>query len=129
MNMIDCPMVKPVETPTETLHSLSLSEVLNVLRDATRRQVLIRLLKGERRCLDFADLGSKTAMSYHFAALRDVGLIQGRKEGTCTWLSIHLENVDKAFPGLLHAVLEGTTQESRQGVPEVSPGCPDAASI
>ena len=108
--MLPYAMVKPVENPTAAVPSLS--DVLNVLRDATRRQVLVRLLQGECRCLDFADLGSKTAMSYHFAALREVGLIQGRKEGTCTWLSIRLQEVEKAFPGLVHAVLEGTIQES-----------------
>ena len=90
----------------------ALSDLLNVLRDGTRRQVLVRLMRGECRCLDFADLGSKTAMSYHFAALREAGLIQGRKEGTCTRLSIHPQDVEEAFPGLLQAVLQGTLQES-----------------
>ncbi|MDR3673703.1 MAG: helix-turn-helix domain-containing protein [Holophaga sp.] len=104
-------MVNRVENAAATIPSLS--DVLNALRDGTRRQVLIRLVEGELRCLDFADLGSKTAMSYHFAALRKVGLIQGKKEGTCTRLSIHLQDVEKAFPGLVHAVLEGTIKESR----------------
>lgn len=104
-------MPEPAQTPM--VATPSLSDVLNVLRDPTRRQVLVRLLKGECRCLDFADLGSKTAMSYHFAALREAGLIQGRKEGTCTRLSLHPQAVEQAFPGLLQAVLEGTIQESR----------------
>ena len=60
----------------------ALSEILNALRDPTRRRILLRLLEGEQPCFSFADLGSKTLLSYHFAVLRQAGLTRTRREGT-----------------------------------------------
>ena len=97
--------------------SPALSDLLNALRDPTRRRILLRLLAGECKCSGFADLGSKTALSYHFASLRAVGLTQARREGTFMLLSLQTEAVEAAFPGLLDAVLAGTLRESPAPAP------------
>jgi len=89
----------------------TLSEILNALRDPTRRRILLRLLKGEQPCFSFADLGSKTMLSYHFAMLRQAGLTRARREGTSLLMSVCWEEFEAAYPGLLQAVLAADRQE------------------
>jgi DNA-binding transcriptional ArsR family regulator len=89
----------------------SLSEILNALRDPTRRRILLRLEAQERPCFSFADLGSKTSLSYHFAVLRQAGLTRARREGTSLFLSICREEIESAYPGLLQAILDGERRE------------------
>jgi DNA-binding transcriptional ArsR family regulator len=91
--------------------SLSLSSLLDALRDSTRRQILLRLQAGERRCSSFGDLGSKTALSYHFAILQKAGLTDARQDGTSKFLSLSLSRIESTFPGLLASVLESARKE------------------
>jgi len=106
-------MVKPA-LPEEKPPALS--DVLNALRDPTRRLILLRLQEGERHCSTLRDLGSKTALSYHFAILRQAGLTQSKKDGTFMYLSLAPGLVEQTFPGLLQAVLDGERREqTRQG--------------
>lgn len=95
----------------------TLSEVLSALRDPIRRRILLRLREGERQCSGFSDLGSKTALSYHFAILRAAGLTRAKRDGTCLLLSLRTQGIERLFPGLLGAVLEGALRETR--LPEV----------
>jgi DNA-binding transcriptional ArsR family regulator len=90
----------------------SLSEVLDALRDPTRRAILLRLRKGEQGCSTFGDLGSKTALSYHFAILRKAGLTETRRAGVAKNISLRKAAFEKAFPGLLKAVLGRTEREA-----------------
>jgi DNA-binding transcriptional ArsR family regulator len=83
----------------------ALSEILNALRDPTRRRILLRLHEGEQPCFSFADLGSKTLLSYHLAVLRQAGLTRTRREGTSLLISVCWEKFEAAYPGLLHSVL------------------------
>ena len=93
--------------------SLSLSAILDVLSDPTRREIILRLSREDRLCATFADLGSKTKMSYHFARLREAGLTKTQKQGTYRLISLCKEELEAAFPGLLDAVLQGISRESR----------------
>lgn len=96
---------------TLALATSALSEILNALRDPTRRRILLRLLEGERPCFSFADLGSKTLLSYHFAVLKQAGLTRARREGTSLLMSACQEEIEAAYPGLLQAVLAADRQE------------------
>jgi DNA-binding transcriptional ArsR family regulator len=87
---------------------LDLSLVLDALSDPTRRLILLRLRESEYRCSEFADLGPKTRLSYHFAFLEKAGLVTIRKEGVGKYLSLAQENAEENFPGLLQAVLHAT---------------------
>jgi DNA-binding transcriptional ArsR family regulator len=91
---------------------MSLSEVLDALRDPTRREIILRLSSQPRLCATFGDLGSKTKMSYHFAKLRKAGLTQTQKQGTYRLISLRAHALEKSFPGLLKAVLRGVSKES-----------------
>lgn len=91
---------------------LLLTEIFDVLRDPIRREVIRRLSQSEQMCLSFADLGSPSGMSYHFARLRTAGLTATRKAGTCRMLSLRVKAVETAFPGLLPGLLRAITKES-----------------
>jgi DNA-binding transcriptional ArsR family regulator len=90
----------------------SLSEVLDALRDPTRRAILLRLSESEQGCSSFGDLGSKTALSYHFAILRKAGLTETRRAGVAKIISLRKAALEEAFPGLLEAVLTRTQREA-----------------
>jgi DNA-binding transcriptional ArsR family regulator len=92
----------------KTKMQLDLSLVLNALSDPTRRLILLRLRKRECRCSEFADLGPKTRLSYHFAFLEKAGLVTIRKEGVGKYLSLAQETAEANFPGLLQSVLRAT---------------------
>ncbi len=94
--------------------TLSLSDILDALRDPIRREIVRRLSKEDRLCASFADLGSASGLSYHFTRLRTAGLTNTRKAGTCRLISLRTEALEKAFPGLLSVVLKGTEKELRK---------------
>ena len=93
-------------------HTFDLSLVLDALRDATRRQVLLQLAEKDFCCGSFEELGSKTRLTYHFARLREAGIISSTKNGRFRVLSLRRHELDAAFPGLLDAVLTGAKRES-----------------
>ncbi|MBC7927143.1 MAG: helix-turn-helix transcriptional regulator [Bryobacteraceae bacterium] len=84
---------------------LSLSLVLAALSDPTRRTIVQRLSSKSGLCSSFADLGSKTALSYHFAKLRQAGMTSTEKLGTCRLIALRARELNVAFPGLLKAIL------------------------
>lgn len=90
----------------------SLAEVLDALSDPTRRAILLRLGESEQGCSSFADLGSKTALSYHFAVLRKAGLTHTRRAGVTKIISLRSNELENSFPGLVEAVLTATRREA-----------------
>lgn len=92
---------------------LTLSTVLNALADPIRRRILVRLAThAETACGGFNDCAPKTNLSYHFAKLREAGLIQTRQEGTQRFISLRREEMEARFPGLLESVLRAAEEES-----------------
>ena len=91
---------------------LSLSAVLNALADPIRRRILVRLtIHAETACGGFNDCAPKTNLSYHFAKLREAGLIQTRQEGTQRFISLRRDEIEARFPGLLDSVLRAAEEE------------------
>lgn len=80
---------------------LNLTDVFDALRDPIRREIVRRLVLRESLCASFADLGSPSGLSYHFARLRTAGLTNTRKSGTCRLISLRKEKLESEFPGLL----------------------------
>lgn len=97
------PAYKPAPAP-----QLNLTDVFDALRDPIRREIVRRLSIEESLCLSFADLGSASGLSYHFARLRSAGLTHTRKSGTCRLISLRKEQIESEFPGLLRCVLKET---------------------
>ncbi|MCO4316959.1 helix-turn-helix domain-containing protein [Phyllobacterium sp. 21LDTY02-6] len=100
---------------TNVLHhpskeDITLPAVLGALGDETRLaivSILSRHGESERNvtCSYFLNLGSKTALSYHIAKLREAGIINVRPDGTKRLLSLRRGDLEARFPGFLASVL------------------------
>jgi DNA-binding transcriptional ArsR family regulator len=90
------------------IDQIVLSDVLAALGDETRLAIVATLARKEHAamtCSEFLELGSKTALSYHFAKLREAGLISVRPEGTRRLISLRRVDLDQRFPGLLDSLI------------------------
>jgi DNA-binding transcriptional ArsR family regulator len=87
--------------------SLDLAAILAALSDPTRLTILLRLAEAEAdiRCGDFTDLATKSNLSYHFAKMREAGLVSLRNEGTSRFLALRRDDIEQQFPGLLDQLI------------------------
>ena len=87
--------------------SLDLVAILAALSDPTRLTILIRLAEADAaiRCGDFTDLATKSNLSYHFATMREAGLVSLRNEGTSRFLALRRDDSERQFPGLLNQLI------------------------
>jgi DNA-binding transcriptional ArsR family regulator len=87
---------------------IDLANVLTALGDETRLAMIgymARNLEQEMTCGQFCGLGSKTALSYHLAKLREAGVVNVRPQGTKRLISLRRADLDEKFPGFLDAIL------------------------
>lgn len=85
---------------------LSLPEVLYALSDPLRLRIVHQLAtEGDTACGTFGIRMPKSSLSHHFKVLRDAGVIDTHSEGTRRINTLRRAALDKAFPGLLDAVL------------------------
>ncbi|MDB5807237.1 MAG: ArsR family transcriptional regulator [Betaproteobacteria bacterium] len=92
---------------------IGLSAIYDALSDPVRRQVIARLAeRGELQCSEFLDFASKTALSYHFARLREAGLTETRADGKLRFMSLRGADVESRFPGLLPALIDSALAEA-----------------
>ncbi|HEX8754232.1 MAG TPA: helix-turn-helix domain-containing protein [Solirubrobacterales bacterium] len=98
------------ESP-ELLHppagELDLTAVLHALSDPQRLRIVRALAESEEpiSCGSFGLDVSKSTRTHHFRVLREAGIIEQRREGTCKLSSLRRAELDARFPGLLDAVL------------------------
>jgi DNA-binding transcriptional ArsR family regulator len=103
------------DPPHPAVEEIDLSKVYDALSDATRRRILLMLEEhGELNCSSFLVLGTKTAMSYHLARLRESGLTRTRVDGTQRFMTLRRTDLDRRFPGLLAAMLKAMRLEERR---------------
>ena len=99
------------QTPSQPLR---LERVLHALGDSVRLGIVRQLARqGECSCAALDGGRPKSTMSHHFRVLREAGLVETRVCGTTHVNALSRTLVDAAFPGLLAAVLGGTTEEAR----------------
>lgn len=92
---------------------ISLSAVYDALSDPVRRAIVVRLADtGEQSCSAFLDYGSKTALSYHLARLREAGITATRVDGKLRFMTLRDADLEKRFPGLLPAVIASARSEA-----------------
>jgi len=85
---------------------LDLVTILAALSDPTRLGIVATLADvGEVSCRIFGDGGNKTALSYHYAKLREAGVTWTRIDGTQRFISLRREDLDAKFPGLLDSIV------------------------
>jgi DNA-binding transcriptional ArsR family regulator len=95
---------------------IELPMVLECLSDPTRLAIVYNLARydqaTELRCGDFNGLSGKSNLAYHFAKLREAGLVQTRCAGTARFMRLRRTDLDARFPGLLDAVLKSAASDA-----------------
>ncbi|MGK5546173.1 ArsR/SmtB family transcription factor [Streptomyces sp. URMC 127] len=99
--------------PHPDIRTISLQQVLEALVDPVRRRIARELYAAEHDLACGAiDLPvSKSTATHHFHVLREAGLIRQYYAGTSRMNALRHEECEKAFPGLLAALL---TQRDQQ---------------
>ena len=93
---------------------ISLSAVYDALSDPVRRLIIVKLAEhGELNCSSFLDYGSKTALSYHLARLREAGITATRIDGKLRYMCLRMADLEARFPGLLPAMIASAQAEAR----------------
>jgi DNA-binding transcriptional ArsR family regulator len=85
----------------------SLDRVMKSLGDPVRLSIVRQLLaaaEGEIACGGFEYEVTKQTFSHHLAILEEVGLVQGRPDGTRRLISLRLDHIERAYPGLLDLI-------------------------
>ncbi|QDP24085.1 ArsR/SmtB family transcription factor [Bradyrhizobium cosmicum] len=105
---------------------IELPMVLDCLSDPIRLAIVYQLAQQERvsselRCGDFNGLSGKSNLAYHFARLRECGVMQTRVAGTNRFMRLRREDLDARFPGLLDAVLSSAARDADRL--QLLPGC------
>ncbi len=93
-----------------TRDQIELPMLLDCLSDPTRLAIVYNLANNENReselrCGNFHGFGAKSNLAYHFARLREAGLVQTRVEGTARYMRLRRKDIEARFPGLLDSLL------------------------
>jgi DNA-binding transcriptional ArsR family regulator len=107
----------PRSLPHPTRDQIELPNVLDCLSDPTRLAIVYNLARHDQaatelRCGDFNAFSGKSNLAYHFAKLRQAGLIQTRLVGTTRYMKLRRKDLDARFPGLLDALIKSATRDA-----------------
>src|SRR6266567_1091696 len=96
---------------------IELPMVLDCLSDPTRLAIVCNLAKQDQaatglRCGDFNALSGKSNLAYHFARLREAGLIRTRIAGTTRYMRLRRNDLDARFPGLIDTIIKSATRDA-----------------
>jgi DNA-binding transcriptional ArsR family regulator len=103
--------------PHPTREQIELPMVLDCLGDPTRLAIVCQMARSDRtelRCGDFHALSGKSNLAYHFAKLRESGLMRTRIVGTARLMKLRCEDLGARFPGLLDAVLTSAARDAER---------------
>ena len=103
--------------PHPTVDQIELPMVLDCLSDPTRLGIVCTIAKADRaatelRCGDFNAFSGKSNLAYHFAKLREAGLIQTRIVGTTRYMKLRRKDLDARFPGLIDAIITSAVRDA-----------------
>jgi len=89
---------------------ITLSGILEALADPLRLKI-IQSLMDEDGCMSCCQASPcpkipKSTLSHHFRVLREAGLIRTSKKGVEHQNTLRIEDLNKAFPGLLKTILK-----------------------
>jgi DNA-binding transcriptional ArsR family regulator len=104
-----------------TCDQIELPMLLDCLSDPIRLAIVCNLdrTEGELRCGDFNAFSGKSNLAYHFAKLREAGLVRTRIVGTARYMSLRRADLDARFPGLLDTVIASAARDvTRLQMPE-----------
>src|SRR6478735_5759911 len=80
------------------------NKVFQALADPSRRAIFEQLTRGEAAVKDLTERFdiSQPAVSQHLAALRDAGLVSGRREGRCVYYRIEPRGMKPLIDWIAH---------------------------
>lgn len=96
------------------------NKAFKALADATRREILGLLRRGEMTAGDLAerfDL-TKPSMSHHFAVLKDADLISSRRDGQQIWYSLNTTVIQDLMAWTMDLVRGGKEKPGRRSLPK-----------
>lgn len=97
--------------PHPAVSELELVRVLSAMGDPIRLSIVVTLAEaGEHAWSDLDVPIAQSTLSHHLKVLRTAGVIQSRTEGTRCFVSLRRRDLNRRFPGLLKAVLNGYRQ-------------------
>jgi DNA-binding transcriptional ArsR family regulator len=102
-----------------TRDQIELPMVLDCLSDPTRLAIVYNLARHDQaatelRCGDFNAFSGKSNLAYHFAKLRESGLVETRIAGTTRYMKLRRRDLDARFPGLIDAVIKSATRDAER---------------
>ncbi|GLH78856.1 transcriptional regulator [Bradyrhizobium sp. SSBR45G] len=101
-----------------TRDQIELPLLLDCLSDPIRLAIVYSLAKQEQpaemRCGDFNALSGKSNLAYHFARLREAGLIQTRIAGTTRFMRLRRDDLELRFPGLLDSIIAAAARDAER---------------
>ncbi len=98
-----------VDYPVPDMADVQLVDVLRILADPTRLHIVRVLADGKRHPKTARDWGrglQKSALAYHFKALREGGITLTIIDGRTHEIQLRRDELDARFPGLIAALLE-----------------------
>ncbi|MFI6293638.1 ArsR/SmtB family transcription factor [Nonomuraea sp. NPDC050790] len=96
------------QLPHPDAKDIQLTEVLRVLGDPVRLELVVKLADGSE--LSCASAGDdldihKSTLSHHYRALREAGVTRTRVNGRERLLSLRRDDLDARFPGLIDSIV------------------------
>lgn len=94
--------------------TLTLQGVLDALVDPVRRSIVRQLAQApdDVACGTFDITVSRSTGTHHFKVLRQAGVIRQYYIGTSRMNALREDDLERAFPGLLTAVVEASAKET-----------------
>jgi len=92
------------------------SEVFKALADATRREILRLLARGEKTAGQIAERFdmTKPSVSHHFEVLRKADLVRTRRDGQHIWYSLNTSVVEDLMTWFWDAFSKSSPSEDRK---------------
>jgi DNA-binding transcriptional ArsR family regulator len=112
--------VRPLFHPS--LDAITVEGILHALSDPVRVAIFADIVAQEcsQNCSMFLSVSDKaipkSTLSQHFRALREAGLIRGERRGVEMYNTSRCAEIEKRFPGLLRAIVNAHTIESKDEV-------------
>lgn len=112
--------MRPLFHPS--IEDVTVEAILHALSDPVRVAIFVEIVGSDcpRNCSNFLQVRErdipKSTLSQHFNALREAGLIHSERRGVEMHNISRCAEVDKRFPGLLAAIVNGyrTQQQAKQ---------------
>src|SRR6202049_4450513 len=108
--------MRPLFHPS--IEDVTVESILHALSDPVRVAIFAQIAGSgcSQNCSNFLNVSDKTipksTLSLHFKALREAGLIRGERRGVEMQNTSRCSEVEKRFPGLIHAIVKAHNIQS-----------------